>query len=208
MRRLHQLIIGALICAAAGGMSSAALAQAPAAPAEQCAPQTGNNAVAAARAGVFRYLRMADEATYLGDLPFEMADGKPATLADYRGKTVLLNLWGVWCPPCRREISDLSALQAAHGGDDFTVLTVSDFMSGKDKVQAFLAEQKAQNLPMNHDAGGAMQQALAARGLLRGLPDSLIIDKKGCLIASLQGGAPWGNADAWHFIETAQKAQE
>jgi len=214
MRLLQQLkywagAAGLAALGAFGGLSGpAAAASAEAAGGQQqCAPKPAAELARLqnARVRIFRNLLVAEKPLYLGNLPFEKADGQSGKVADYRGKTVLLNLWEVWCPPCRREIGDLAALQAAHGGADFQVLTVYGHTSGKERVQAFLAERQAENLPLNRDADGAMQNALMQAGLLRGLPASLIIDKKGCLVASLQGGAPWGNADAWAFISAAQQ---
>jgi len=66
-----------------------------------------------------------DEAHYLGDLAFKDRDGKGVTLADWTGKTVLLNLWATWCVPCRREMPALEALEKARGGDGFQVVPVS-----------------------------------------------------------------------------------
>ena len=59
------------------------------------------------------------------DLAFNDASGKPLTLADWRGRTVLLNLWATWCVPCRKEMPALDALQAELGGPDFEVVAVN-----------------------------------------------------------------------------------
>ena len=53
------------------------------------------------------------------DLAFKDAEGHDHTLADWRGRTVLLNLWATWCVPCRREMPALDALQAKLGGTEF-----------------------------------------------------------------------------------------
>jgi thiol-disulfide isomerase/thioredoxin len=55
-----------------------------------------------------------------------VADGAPHTLADYRGKVVVLNLWATWCPPCRAEMPNLDRLQREYGKDGVVVITVSD----------------------------------------------------------------------------------
>jgi thiol-disulfide isomerase/thioredoxin len=55
-----------------------------------------------------------------------VADGAPHTLADYRGKVVVLNLWATWCPPCRAEMPGLDRLQRRYGKDGLVVITVSD----------------------------------------------------------------------------------
>ena len=52
-------------------------------------------------------------------LAFKDASGADKTLADWRGRTVLLNLWATWCVPCRKEMPALDALQSRLGGADF-----------------------------------------------------------------------------------------
>src|SRR5579872_3812684 len=59
------------------------------------------------------------------DLAFTDSTGKPLTLADLRGRTVLLNLWATWCVPCRVEMPTLDALQAKLGGPGFEVVAVN-----------------------------------------------------------------------------------
>jgi len=51
----------------------------------------------------------------LPDLAFEDADGKPKKLSDWRGRTVLVNLWATWCVPCRKEMPALESLQTRLG---------------------------------------------------------------------------------------------
>ena len=67
-------------------------------------------------------LTMATTPSQLPDLAFEDADGKPRKLSDWRGKTVLVNLWATWCVPCRKEMPALDSLQAKLGGKDFEVV--------------------------------------------------------------------------------------
>ncbi|TJV08010.1 MAG: TlpA family protein disulfide reductase, partial [Mesorhizobium sp.] len=67
--------------------------------------------VAAAATGQVAALLPADPPQSLKGLAFNSPDGKPMTLADHAGKTVLLNLWATWCAPCRAEMPALDALQ-------------------------------------------------------------------------------------------------
>ena len=66
--------------------------------------------------------------------------GDERTLADWRGRTVLLNLWATWCVPCRREMPALDALQAKLGGPDFEVVAVNIDTRDPQKPLAFLKE--------------------------------------------------------------------
>src|SRR6476661_765569 len=85
-------------------------------------------------------LTMATAPLRLPDLSFEDADGKPKKLSDWRGKTVLLNLWATWCVPCRKEMPALDALQTRLGGKDFEVVAVNIDTRDPDKPRNFLKE--------------------------------------------------------------------
>ena len=85
---------------------------------------------AAERAGSFAKgevaaFRAASDPAYLGGLNFTERDGKPVTLADFAGKTTLVNLWATWCVPCRTEMPALDRLEGALGGEDFAVVAIN-----------------------------------------------------------------------------------
>jgi len=171
---------------------------------EQCRPQPARlDYLKAEQKGAFRSLRLAEEPLYLGELQFADESGRTKRLADFSGKMLLVNLWGVWCPPCRAEIPDLAALQAQKGGDHFAVVTIYDQASKEARVRAFLAEHKAENLPLYHDPEMVFYDHLKRQGLARGLPVSLLVDAQGCLIASLNGGVKWDSPEALAFITAA-----
>src|SRR5881394_1626553 len=93
-------------------------------PACRAAVDTAKKIAPLAR-GEVAALTMASAPLKLPDLAFEDADGKPKKLSDWRGKTVLLNLWATWCVPCRREMPALDALQAKLGSGQFDVVAVN-----------------------------------------------------------------------------------
>src|SRR3546814_13837075 len=76
----------------------------------------------------------------LPDVHFMDGSGKRLSLADFRGKLVLLNLWATWCGPCREEMPTLDRLQATLGGSDFEVVALSIDRAGLGVVDAFYAE--------------------------------------------------------------------
>jgi len=59
------------------------------------------------------------------NLAFQDASGKPLTLENWRGRTVLVNLWATWCVPCRKEMPALEALEKKLGGPNFEVVTIN-----------------------------------------------------------------------------------
>ena len=85
------------------------------------------------------------------DLSFNGPDGKRKTLADFRGRTVLLNLWATWCIPCRKEMPGLERLQKDLGSDKFEVVAVSVDRTGIDGAKKFLDGIKVAGLGVFSD---------------------------------------------------------
>jgi thiol-disulfide isomerase/thioredoxin len=134
---------------------------------------------------------------------FAGPDG-PVTLADFRGKVVLLNLWASWCGPCVEELPSLDRLQGALGSDDFMVLAV-DMDRSRAEAEAFLKKTDIQNLPLYHDNRFALAQKLSVPGLPSGLPLTVLYDKNGIERARLSGGADWNGKDARALIAAVQE---
>ncbi|MFC7333007.1 TlpA family protein disulfide reductase [Rhodocista pekingensis] len=130
------------------------------------------------------------------DFAFTDRDGRPVTLADFRGKVVLLNLWAVWCPPCVKEMPSLDRLQAALGGDDFQVVTLSQDRGGAAQVLPFYEKAGIAHLPVYLDPQTAAMAALKARGL----PTTYLIDREGRLLGRLEGEAAWDAPAALDLI--------
>jgi len=108
-------------------------------------------------------------------LDFDDGEGQARSLADFKGKVVLLNIWATWCIPCRKEMPALDRLQAILGGPDFEVVPVSIDRGGRDTVAKFYAEAGIRNLAMYIDASGQAVRTLGAVGL----PTTLIINRGG-----------------------------
>ena len=140
----------------------------------------------------------------LPTLAFNDAAGKPTTLADLRGKTVLLNLWATWCAPCRQEMPALDALQGKLGGDDFQVVAVNIDTRNLDKPKQWLADNKVSRLAYHADPSAKIFQELKTIGKAFGMPTTIIVDRKGCELASLAGPAEWSSEDALKLLTTAK----
>jgi thiol-disulfide isomerase/thioredoxin len=141
----------------------------------------------------------------LPDLAFEDADGKPKQLSDWRGKTVLVNLWATWCVPCRKEMPALESLQTRLAGPDFEVVAINIDTRDPDKPKNFLKEANLNRLGYFSDSKAKVFQDLKAVGRALGMPTSVLVDGQGCEIATIAGPAEWGSDDAIKLISAASK---
>jgi thiol-disulfide isomerase/thioredoxin len=165
-------------------------AEAPAGP--------GTNPLSQGQMAAFVF-RKAPEA--LPEVKFLDAAGKERSLADWRGKVVLLNLWATWCLPCRKEMPALDRLQREMGSDTFQVVAVSVDRTGLPGARKFLADTGAETLALYADPTARMGVALRAAGL----PATLLLDRQGREIGRLLGPAEWDGEDAKRLIGAAMK---
>ena len=124
-------------------------------------------------------------------------------IADFKGRTVLLNLWATWCAPCRAEMPELDALKKEKGGPAFQVVAVNADTGGDDKPRKLLSETGASTLTYYSEHSMALFNELKDRGLALGLPVTLMIDKDGCMLTHMNGPAAWASAEAKSFVEAA-----
>lgn len=134
---------------------------------------------------------------------FFFADATSAkrSLADFKGKVVLLNLWATWCVPCRKEMPALDRLQKELGGDQFEVVAMSVDRGGAAVSQTFLDEIKVANLKLYTESTSKSVGLLHAPGL----PTTLLIDRDGREVGRLVGPAEWDGADAKRLIQSVLK---
>ncbi len=125
------------------------------------------------------------------DIAFQGDDGGKLTLAAFKGRAVLLNLWATWCVPCRVEMPTLDRLEAAKGGPGFEVVAVNVDTSRLERRAAFLDSVGVKALKRYSDSSGDAFETLHKDGKALGLPVTLVIDKDGCEIGAVEGGAKW-----------------
>lgn len=128
-------------------------------------------------------------------------EGAPdLTMADFAGKTVLLNLWATWCVPCREEMPALNTLQHEMGAKDFEVVAINIDTGSDQKPKTFLTDTGVDALGFYRDSSMGVFNALKKEGLAFGLPVSLLFDDKGCLIGAMNGPAEWASEDAKKLV--------
>jgi thiol-disulfide isomerase/thioredoxin len=137
------------------------------------------------------------------ELAFFDASGARKTLADFKGKTVLLNLWATWCVPCRQEMPALDHLQKEAGSDKFEVVTINIDTSRLERAKAFFNEVGVKSLAYYSDPKAEIFFQLKQTGKVMGLPTTFLIDSAGCQIGLMSGPAAWDSADGKALVTKA-----
>ena len=172
-------------------------AAAPAPPAPDVLPKgPGTNPLSRGHMAAFVFRK---EPEALPEVKFQDAEGKERTLAQWRDKVVLLNLWATWCVPCRKEMPALDRLQQELGSDKFEVVAISVDRKGIEASRKFLDDTKVGSLALYVDPTTRLTSELRAVGL----PATLLIDRQGREIGRLLGPAEWDSEDAKRLIRAA-----
>jgi thiol-disulfide isomerase/thioredoxin len=127
---------------------------------------------------------------------FSDAAGRDLSLADFKGRVVLLNFWATWCAPCVREMPTLDRVQGKLGAHGLSVIAVSEDRGGLEAVGPFVKQLGLQHLEIYLDPRGTLAREFG----LAGLPTTLLIDAEGRLVGGLEGPAEWDSNDALILI--------
>jgi thiol-disulfide isomerase/thioredoxin len=137
-------------------------------------------------------LQLVDPPVRPAPIVFLAADGTSHGLDEFLGHGMVVNLWATWCGPCVSEMPALSALSHVLAPADIAVLPLSSDRGGSKAVRAFFDAHDITGLPILLDPKGAAADAWGARGI----PTTLIIDRKGMERARLEGAADWSAPEA------------
>lgn len=129
---------------------------------------------------------------------FKTRDGADTTLADFRGKVVVANVWAMWCAPCRTEMPTLATLADAYEGTDLLILPIN-VDATPDQIaagEAFIGDHAP--LPFYNDPTFQLPFELPGKGAM---PQTVLIDRKGRVRASYSGGADWAGPEARALVD-------
>jgi thiol-disulfide isomerase/thioredoxin len=146
---------------------------------------------------------VAQQPLRLPNLAFRDAAGAERHLADWRGRTMLFNLWATWCVPCRREMPALDALERKLGGAAFEVVAVNIDTRDPEKPRKWLKEVGIDRLGYYADPSAKVFQDLKVIGRATGMPTTLLVDPVGCEIGTVAGPAEWASEDAVKLVSVA-----
>lgn len=122
--------------------------------------------------------------------------GLERTLADYRGRGIVLNFWATWCVPCVREMPQLDRLNTAIRKYAIDVLTISEDRSGEALIRKFFQINGLKSLPQLRDPTGRLMRRLAVEGL----PTTILIDPQGREVGRVVGPAEWDKPEVADFL--------
>ncbi|HYC68181.1 TlpA disulfide reductase family protein [Brevundimonas sp.] len=132
------------------------------------------------------------------DYVFKTRDGADARFADFRGKVVVVNLWAMWCAPCRTEMPTLARLAEAYVGTDLVVLPIN-----VDATEDGLADARSfidvhEPLPLYSDMKFQLPFELPGEGKM---PQTVLLDRQGRIRAHFSGEADWASPEARALID-------
>lgn len=132
-----------------------------------------------------------DQPRAMPPVGFADADGRTLSLADFRGRPVLLNIWATWCVPCREEMPSLDRLQAKLSAARLQVVPLSIDRQGIPVVEKFYRDLDLTSLGLYIDRDGAAAGNLAAVGV----PTTILIDREGREVGRKIGAAAWDSPE-------------
>jgi len=137
------------------------------------------------------------------EIRFQDDQGHDLTLATFRGRVVLLNVWATWCVPCRKEMPTLDRLERRLGGKDFQVIALSIDRKGIEAVKDFYRKIGIEKLAIFLDPSGKGTHNLA----IPGVPTTLLINREGGEVARKLGEAQWNSPELISLVEKTIHAQ-
>lgn len=138
-----------------------------------------------------------DQSSPAPKITFQDENGRSRTLAEFKGKVVLLNIWATWCAPCRTEMASLNKVQASFPEDKFEVVAIASERKGTDKVLNFFKENNLDQLTPYFDLTAQIPRLMN----IQGIPQTYIIDADGRVRGNLRGAAEWDSSAAKELIQ-------
>jgi len=122
--------------------------------------------------------------------------GKPVSLADFKGQVVLVNFWATWCGPCRVEMPSMEAMYKEMNAQGFEILAVSTDEEGSAVTKPYV-EATQLTFPILHDT----KYEVGATYGVRTLPMSYVVDRKGIIQHRIYGARDWHSPEAKNLLD-------
>jgi thiol-disulfide isomerase/thioredoxin len=133
------------------------------------------------------------------DTVFHDGAGGAHTLAEFKGKVAIVNVWAFWCAPCKEEIPSLARLAKAYAGKPVAIVPVS---VGKGDDETAGAAFIARNPPLRFYTEPTYALTFAFKPAIEAMPTTVIYDRRGVERARLAGGADWSSPEARAVVDS------
>jgi len=131
------------------------------------------------------------------DIIFKDIDQKKVNLDDFKGKLIILNFWATWCAPCKEEMPSLDYLQSNIKLNNLKIFPINIGQEDASKAQLFFKELNIKNLDIYIDA----PITLAKKFSLRGVPTTILFNKRGKEFARIIGSIDFNNKDFINWLK-------
>ena len=115
-------------------------------------------------------------------------------LDDYKGNLILLNFWATWCLPCKEEMPSLDLLHQNKDLDNLKIFTINVGQENLEKTSIFFRDLNIENLKIYYDSPVTLAKKLG----LRGIPTTVLLNKKGLEFARIVGSIDFNDRE---FVE-------
>lgn len=191
------IIAGVLLIGAIGG--GAFLYAKPDRTAKVSAPaEASKSALARFATGNLASLQTPATTPLAPDYVFKTADGVDTRFNDFRGKVVMVNLWAMWCAPCRTEMPTLATLAKSYDGKDLVVLPINVDIGDDALADARSFIGVHEPLPLYNDPKFQLPFEFPGKGKM---PQTILLDRQGRIRATFAGEADWNSAEAKALID-------
>jgi thiol-disulfide isomerase/thioredoxin len=148
--------------------------------------------------GPLARLETPGELVVAADHPFKARDGSTVRFADFRGKVVVVNLWAMWCAPCRTEMPTLARLAELYAGQDLVVLPVNVDTGADSIADATSFIDVHEPLPLYNDPEFRLPFLFPGKGKM---PQTILLDRQGRIRAAFAGEADWSSVEARALVD-------
>lgn len=192
------MVVAAIVLAGAIGGGAAWLYANPGSPAKASEPVAAKSALSRFAVGPLARLETPALTPVASDYVFKSRDGADVRFADFRGKVVLVNLWAMWCAPCRKEMPTLQALAQTYAGKPVVVLPINVDVGDEAvaKATAFIDDHAP--LPLYNDPKFQLPFEFPGKGKM---PQTILLDREGRVRATFAGDAEWNSPEAHALID-------
>ena len=128
---------------------------------------------------------------------FKDSNNYDVNLDDFKGKLLILNFWATWCAPCREEMPSLDDLQSNSNFDNLKIFPINIGQENFSKSDSFFKELGIQNLEIYFDA----PITLAKKFSLRGVPTTILFNKKGEEFGRIMGSIDFNNLEFINWLK-------